>query len=107
MCNEYNGWTNRQSWLVGLWIDNDEPLLYAVTGAVPHLTIHAPDAPQVKSGIWTEAEYIRFKLADIIKVEIEDCNPLADQADLYSDLLGYALAMVDWQEVARHYIEEG
>jgi len=26
MCQEYNGWTNRETWATNLWIDNDRGL---------------------------------------------------------------------------------
>jgi hypothetical protein len=26
MCEEYNGWTNRETWAVALWIDNEQRL---------------------------------------------------------------------------------
>ena len=107
MCDKYNGWANRQTWIVGLWIDNDHATYNRVVQEVEYLKERAPDASQVLAGIWTVEQYIKFKLADWIKEIITFGNPLADDASLYSDLLGYALAMVDWQEVASHYIEEG
>lgn len=81
MCKEYNGYTNYQTWNIALWIDNDQ-------------------------GLHEQCQEIE-KLDDVRAVAnwlkdyfTDEANPLADQANTYADLLGHALAMVDWQEVA-------
>jgi hypothetical protein len=86
MCNEYNGWKNYQSWNMALWIDNDQGLYETVRETVQGMKPH-------------EAE-------DWLKEFMGDMNPLADQANMYSDLLGHALACVDYQEIIKHYQEE-
>ena len=36
----------------------------------------------------------------------EEYNPLADNADMYVDLLGAALSVVSWYDIAEGIIEE-
>ena len=106
MCNEYNGWSNKQSWLVGLWLDNDYDTYKAIVARVETLERLAANSRQVLERIWTEEQCVRYKLADWIEETVKNNNPLAGDATMYSDLLSHALALVDWGEVARHYIEE-
>jgi hypothetical protein len=77
MCNEYNGWPNYQTWDVYLWLTNDQ----------------ASDT------------LARQLVADALRDLIADCNPLADHASLYSDLLTHALGAVDWHHLADHLRE--
>jgi hypothetical protein len=44
-------------------------------------------------------------LSDRLKNEIEEANPVADQASMWADLMGAALSEVNWHEIAEHYIE--
>jgi len=82
----YQGWKNYETWCVALWIDNDE-------GLYDHFRDMAKDS---------DIDY----LADHIKDMIDDCNPLNDTANLYTDLLNAALSEVDWFEIAEHYKED-
>lgn len=99
----YQGYTNRQTWAVALWIDNDYSLYNQVLATVADVKATVTS----KADWMTDSEYITHWSAECIKELVENDNPLADQADLYSDLLSHALAVVDWVEVAQHYIEEG
>ena len=79
----YNGWTNYETWLVALWLDNER----------------------------TSAEYWRdcakhhstYELSQQMKGEIEDGVPELD--GFYADLLSAVLSEVNWMEIARHYME--
>jgi hypothetical protein len=37
---------------------------------------------------------------------VEDGNPLAGEASVYSDLLNASISEVNWKEIANGYIEE-
>jgi hypothetical protein len=37
MCNEYNGWSNYQTWNVMLWLDNDQGSYYLVRDQAEYL----------------------------------------------------------------------
>lgn len=100
----YNGWKNHATWVVALHIDNDQPLQEKWTAAARLSRKTAPSREQVTSGIWTAQEAERFSLADRLKKSMDHLqsrvkNPLA------CDLIGSALADVDWHELADHYLE--
>jgi len=77
MCNKYNGWTNYETWIVKLWLDNSG-------------TGECPVEPT----------------ASAIKDYIQEFNPLAGDASMYADMLGAALSSVNWYEIAEAYIED-
>lgn len=78
---KYNGWTNRETWLVSLWLNND-PVSYSMFSEALEL-----DTSNYKKAEWLETQ---------IKDEMYDL-PL--EASLWSDLLGTSLVRVNWLEV--------
>ena len=84
MCETYNGWKNYAMWAVNLWIDENQ------------------GSSNFKDELVEQAATIG-DLADSLKDWIEEDNPLGDQANMFSDLLGWALKQVDWYELAEKY----
>jgi hypothetical protein len=106
----YNGWTNVFTWLVPLWLGNDE-------GSDSHVNDELiPDAIEEAkqdklTSKWGDLFTVRERsvtiLADKLKDEIEEgASEITDKSDLYSDLLGHAIAQVNWREIAENYLSD-
>jgi hypothetical protein len=99
----YNGWANYETWLVGLWLDNDAGSYEYWRDQAEECWREAPSTEEVKKGTWTREEATKFNLADQIQEEIQENSPIMD-AGLYTDLLHGALSEVDWHEVAENFM---
>ena len=86
MSETYNGWKNYNTWAANLWIHNTESSYF-------YWMFQAKRAPTVAA------------LADLLK-EYHEAGEPDFGASVYSDLLGYALQCVDWNEIARGLFEE-
>ena len=102
---KYNGWTNYETWVTALWLDNDQATQDYWREVAQECRDEAPAASQVEDGIWTISQTARFTLADRTKEEISDGTPVTAEASLYADLLGAALQEVNWQEIAEHWLD--
>jgi hypothetical protein len=91
----YNGWTNYETWVTALWIDNDRSS-YDYRNEL---------ADQAKKEHKEERDRIGC-LATSLKDWIEELNPLAGEANLFCDLLNAALSEVDWHEIAENFLSE-
>ena len=87
MEQKYNGWHNWATWNAKLWIDNDEGL-YAYFGEVIKET--SPSG---------------YELADQLNDFFTEDHPLIEDASMYADLLGHALASANWDEIADNMLE--
>jgi hypothetical protein len=74
---KYNGWTNRETWLVNLWLGDS-------------LTTDAGSSMEI------DAAWVKEVAEDVINGAVSDFG-------LASDLLETALASVNWEEIAAHY----
>lgn len=116
---EYNGWANYTTWLVNLWISNDQGsqqeaerrARYARREATKAREAHeageCPGAPDCRPKGET-CPYGRLAinyLADSLKEWVEVWTT-PDESGLATDLIGAALADVDWREIASHYLED-
>lgn len=80
----YNGWTNRETWLVNLW-------MHETQSEVRHFT------EQAKTLVLSE-------LAECIEDYYSEVLP--KMSGVYVDLLAGALASVNWREIAKQLAED-
>ena len=82
----HQGWTNYETWAVGLWINQDEAMYryLKLLARSPQLGIDKDRA---------------------LREWVEGMNPLTD-ASMFSDLLQRAIGQVNWTEIMNAAMEE-
>lgn len=96
----YNGWTNYETWAVGLFLDGN----YDGEGTYRHVLDLARECSD-RTDAPADAVY---ELANALEelVTGEDGYMPDLGASIYSDLLNAALSEVNWRELAEHKISE-
>lgn len=104
----YNGWKNYPTWCVSLWLNNDAGTQEMLGEIVGRSLEDADGCEQVTSGVWTQEQADRIRVADDLRAFVtdEDCGIIPDLGGtMAADLLGYALDLVDWDEIAASEID--
>lgn len=100
MIEEYNGWTNRETWATNLHIDNDEGL-YETMKDYTQTAIEQHDNPQ-------DAIYcLEDTLENWITEDLLTLENLAGNQTLFSMLTDIgSLYRVNWREIATNWVRE-
>jgi hypothetical protein len=81
----YNGWSSYQTWVVNLWMGE--------SGTFFDEMAEEFDSP--------------YDFAQWLKEYHEEFSPIpSDEASVYSDLMGWSLSAVNWDEIAHHYFDD-
>jgi hypothetical protein len=98
MSEGYNGWTNYETWLVKLWMDND-------SGSQDYYAERARECYEGAGdeGCISRRDVARLRLADLMDEECAEQVP--ELPGVYGDLLASAISEVNWNEIAGHYID--
>ncbi len=100
MCREYNGWSNKQTWAVKLWIDNDG---YAGGGDAV-----MEQAKQIlaesENGVDEAVHELQLWLENAIDEDLVSSG--VKTTGLFGDLLTDALQTVSYGEIARAFVED-
>lgn len=104
--NEYNGWFNYETWLVKLWMDNEQ----GSYNYYCELAQQAYDDAEADAS-FTREERAALNLSDLLKDNYEEAaqdllEGAKQTASIWADLLGAALSEVNWHEIASHMIED-
>lgn len=96
MATTYQGWTNYETWVVGLWLDNEEGSYNYTRELANESTVEA-----------TTEQYLEAKhiLADKLKAWLEESMPDLG-GTLWADLLNAAFSEVEWTEIAENRLTE-
>lgn len=89
---EYNGYTNKPTWLISLWIDNNQ-------NELEYILQHAEE--------YSEEYESYHEFSDWLKDTVEEWqSDTVRMNNMFSDLLNFALAYVNWDELSQGYIQE-
>jgi hypothetical protein len=91
----YNGWKNYETWVMALWIDNDQ-------GSYTYAR-ELRDEAHDTGGLRPKSE-LASMLQNWMEEELDDWSP--DSASVFTDLLHAAFGEVDWYEIAENYLSE-
>jgi hypothetical protein len=101
----YNGWPNHETWLVALWLDNEERSFRQWRETARSLLLEArTDDRVLKDGMSIEDAAVCL-LADDLSASVEAYMPDWGNT-MYADLLRCALAEVEWRAIASHILED-
>lgn len=102
----YNGWTNYETWVVNLWMDNDE-------GSYDYwrtIAKHIYDTQAKEQKHFSKMEDAVVILADKLKDEHDGAKydmleHMQLQSSLWADMISASLCEVNWREIAEHLME--
>ena len=98
----YNGWKNYETWVVALWIGNDQGS-YSYWQEETERAYREAEAGNYSSKVEEAASVLSSMLEDYL----QEFNPLSSkEASMYSDLLSASLSEVDTYEIATNWIED-
>ena len=114
----YNGWTNRETWLVHLHLTNDESAYVSTVRTVRHayetwkapamLTDYFDGDPEREheARMYAVRDALENFAREWLEIEREALSRATEPGALFiSDLVSTALARVDWDEIANGFEE--
>jgi hypothetical protein len=108
MCEEYNGWSNRETWAVNLWVNNDEALLelakdYTITALQEHREDNEGEGGDLCDARNCLAESFEYWITeDLLTLE----NIAGNQA-LFNMLTDIgSLYRINWREMADSFVSD-
>ena len=100
---DYNGWSNKATWLFNVWSANDE----SECGTIRELANASLKAARGdKMGRYSLKGDAISSMSKALEKRFAESNPFAGNASIWSDLLNMAICDINWIELATYYIEE-
>jgi hypothetical protein len=102
---QYIGWTNYETWETALWLDDEERSRGQGRTLARFAQSEADRLKALTDKSWgLEEDPVRI-LAGMVRDFIEDHDPVPSET-LYSILMHSALKVVDWTQIAEHFLED-
>ncbi len=98
----YNGWTNYETWLVALWMDNERGTYVDRCDAIEDIWEHQTDPDHSPTD---RSDAARLLLADWLKDYVERMVP-DGLPGFIGDLVNSALSECDYDEIADSWLSE-
>ena len=97
MCKEYNGWSNWETWVAKLWLDNDE-------------YVHAMIVQMVQDAKGSDGEGISGEELEEFTWNTFDPDGRyygIKEANLFTEFVMSGMNTVNWGEIAAAYNQDG
>lgn len=101
---KYNGWTNYETWLVKLWMDNDEGSQDYTREQATEIYKNTVEDASNPHYIRTRLDKATYELMKVLRDEFSEQTP--DMSGVYADLLTGAISEVNWHEIAENIMAE-
>lgn len=94
---KYNGYTNYETWLCALWLDNDQGSNEMISEKANEL-VNSMDDPH------DEGEYYKAlrEMSDYLEMLVEEMHECSDMPNtgMFADFLNAALKEIDYRDIA-------
>ena len=99
---KYNGYSSYETWLVAVWVDNDQYTIDHWVNVAKHHYNIAEDRKH-----FTKREEATISFSEDMKEWYEDNIPDSTEiGGLYADMLHGCMTVVDWGELAKKYMDQ-
>ena len=100
----YNGWTNYETWVVNLWMDNDAGSQDYWRERAKEILEQTWENP---SDMYTAEEQAVADLASEIQQHHEEAKPeIPNSYGVFGDLISAAMSEVNWREIAASLVKQ-
>jgi hypothetical protein len=96
---KYNGWNTYETWLVNVWLTNEEWSSEELERIVAEVKDEVDPEDRV--------EVLAGRLESWVDSEPDEGGLIPQVKGLAGDLMRGALREVDWRELAKNWLEEG
>ena len=104
MCEEYNGWTNRETWALALWLDNDEGLRALTEDMISDAIFAANEGGEVHQ-VAQALQEMTEELLTASGYEFSHGSEITRELIEVAEDIG-SLYRVDYAEIARGYVAD-
>ena len=94
--NEYNGYTNKPTWLFNMWVDE-----YGWRDDIMGTVAEIVKDRELKLKVSAVHDYLKDEILECLLEETSD-----DSASFSNEILEWGLAMINWGELARLYLSD-
>ncbi len=112
MCNEFNGWSNYETWDMNLWLTNDSSFYEIANDAIQNIVNEDYKGNEDKpvkidkdDVVYQTEEWLQNWAHEVFMEPFESCDFNHSYGPI-GDITKAAWGLIDWAEIARHLVDD-